>query len=202
MCFNRTMRPLVFTVPHAWIFWIAYVWAFWPELLLVTRADPSARSRSSRDAGSLRIIAIGMWVAMLIGFFLSFLEVGRFHGAEKVWFWAGVVLLVVGSLLRRLCRHTLGEYFTGDVQARVDQPVIERGPYRWVRHPSYTGGLAMFLGIGLSLTSWASLLVLVATSIAVYSFRVIVEERALVETLGDRYRAYQKRTKRLIPFII
>ncbi len=196
------MRPLVFTVPYAWVFWAVYAWAFWPELLLVTRADPSARSRSSRDAGSLRVIALGMWAAMLAGFWLSFLEVGRFHVGEKLWFWTGVVLLAAGSLLRRLCWHTLGEYFTGDVQARVDQPVIERGPYRWVRHPSYTGGLAMFLGIGLSLQSWASLLVLVATSVAVYAFRIIVEERALAQTLGDRYRDYQKRTKRLIPFVI
>jgi protein-S-isoprenylcysteine O-methyltransferase Ste14 len=108
---------------------------------------------------------------------------------------------VLGSLLRRYCWRTLGEYFTGDVQARAGQPVIRTGPYSLVRHPSYSGGILMHIGIGLALCSWLSLAVLTVTAIATYWYRVRVEERVLVDTVGEPYRIYMQERKRFIPYI-
>jgi len=105
-------------------------------------------------------------------------------------------------LLRRYCWRALGEYFTGDVKARADQPVIRSGPYRFVRHPSYTGAMMMFVGIGLALGNWVSLALVTIAAIAAYSYRVAVEERALVEAIGDPYKAYMKERKRFIPYVI
>lgn len=197
------MRPLVFMWPYAGLFWPVFVWAFWPELILVTRARRSAAARTSRDAGSLRIIVRGLWIALLAALLLSFVGATQWSPvAGRVVVLGGTILLIGGSLLRRLCWRTLGQYFTGDVQARSDQPVIERGPYRWVRHPSYTGGILMFTGVGVALCNWLSVAVLVMTSIGVYSYRVHVEERALLETVGAAYATYMKRTTRYIPFIL
>jgi len=117
-------------------------------------------------------------------------------------FAAGVSLILLGSLLRRYCWRTLGEYFTGDVRARAEQPVISSGPYRLVLHPSYTAGMMMFIGIGLALGSWLSLALLTITTIATYSYRVMVEERALLDTIGEPYRSYIKERKRFIPYIV
>jgi len=61
--------------------------------------------------------------------------------------------------------------------------------------------MLMYVGLGLALTNWQSLLVLVLASTIVYSYRVWVEERALVATLGERYVAYVRRTKRFVPFV-
>jgi protein-S-isoprenylcysteine O-methyltransferase Ste14 len=114
----------------------------------------------------------------------------------------GVASIFLGSLLRRYCWRTLGEYFTGDVRARADQPVIRTGPYRLVRHPSYTAGMMMNIGIGLALGSWASFALLTIATIATYLYRVKVEERALLNTIGEPYRSYMKETKRFVPYIV
>jgi protein-S-isoprenylcysteine O-methyltransferase Ste14 len=91
-------------------------------------------------------------------------------------FVAGLLMVVLGSMLRRYCWRTLGEYFTGDVRARPDQPVIRSGPYRFVRHPSYTAGMMMYIGTGLALGSWLSLALLTIATIATYSYRVACSE--------------------------
>jgi protein-S-isoprenylcysteine O-methyltransferase Ste14 len=83
-----------------------------------------------------------------------------------------------------------------------DQPVITSGPYRWVRHPSYTAGMMMFIGIGLALGSWVSFVLLTVATIATYSYRVAVEERVLLETIGEPYASYLKQRKRFIPYIV
>jgi protein-S-isoprenylcysteine O-methyltransferase Ste14 len=111
----------------------------------------------------------------------------------------GIAFLIAGSLLRRHCWKPLGEHFTGDVQAEAYQPVITRGAYRWVRHPADTGGILMFAGIGVALASWGSFAILVVAAIVVYGYRVRVEERALVQTIGEPYVAYVKTHKPFVP---
>jgi protein-S-isoprenylcysteine O-methyltransferase Ste14 len=144
-----------------------------------------------------------MWIALLAAYLLAFVKAWSFPRNWQVpLFVAGVVMILLGSLLRRYCWRTLGEYFTGDVRARADQPVVTSGPYRLVRHPSYTAGMVMFIGIGLALGNWLSLVLLTIATIATYSYRVVVEERALVEAIGEPYLAYMKERKRFIPYIV
>jgi protein-S-isoprenylcysteine O-methyltransferase len=123
-------------------------------------------------------------------------------GAQVPVFALGMAMIILGSLLRRSCWRTLGEYFTGDVRAKADQPVIRTGPYRLVRHPSYTAGMMMNIGIGLALGSWISFALLTIATIGTYAYRVKVEERALVTAIGEPYRIYMKESKRFIPYIV
>ena len=197
------MRPLPFVWPYALVFWAAYVWAFGPEWRIVREGVKGSRSAESPDSGSLRLLLTGQWIALMAALLLAFFHVWPFPaGVIRPLFALGVTLLLLGSLLRRYCWRTLGEYFTGDVRARVDQPVIRTGPYRFVRHPSYTGGLMMFIGIGLALGSILGFLLLTLTTIAAYGYRVAVEERALLEAIGEPYRFYMTESKRFIPFIV
>ena len=83
-----------------------------------------------------------------------------------------------------------------------DQHVIEAGPYRLIRHPSYTGLLITLLGFGLSTTNWLSLLVLMGCVLIGLCYRIHVEERVLQEHLGQQYQEYMQRTNRLIPFVL
>lgn len=109
--------------------------------------------------------------------------------------------MLAGLILRWYAIAVLGSAFTVKVGIRPDQRVSERGPYRWVRHPSYTGSLLTITGILLCCTNLLSLLA-VALPVAGYVYRIRVEERALVALLGDAYRAYMQKTRRLIPFVL
>lgn len=197
------MRPLPFVWPYALVFWVIYVWAFLPEWKVVQGGREGVKDADSKDSGSLKAILGGMWAALLIAYPLAFVKAWAFPQRWQLpLFVVGVLLIVLGSLLRRYCFRTLGEYFTGDVKARPDQPVITSGPYRLVRHPSYTAGMMMFIGIGLALGSWFSFALLTIATIATYSYRVAVEERVLLETIGEPYGKYMKERKRFLPYIV
>jgi protein-S-isoprenylcysteine O-methyltransferase Ste14 len=95
----------------------------------------------------------------------------------------------------------LGASFTGDVRAAPDQRIITTGAYRLLRHPSYTAGTLLNVGFGVALGNWGSLALLALAAIAVYSYRLAVEERALLGVVGEPYREFIRTRRRLIPFI-
>ena len=108
--------------------------------------------------------------------------------------------MFIGALaLRWYAIVYLGRYFTVNVAIARDHRVIDSGPYRYVRHPSYTGALAAFLGLGLLLNNAAALLMIIVPPLLVFLRRIRIEEAALLAGLGDNYRAYMQRTRRLIP---
>jgi protein-S-isoprenylcysteine O-methyltransferase Ste14 len=92
-----------------------------------------------------------------------------------------------------------GRFFTTDVRVHPGQTVVEDGPYRWVRHPPYTGLLAIFVGVGLALGNWASLATLVLLPTIGLVYRIRVEERALLDGLGEPYRRFAASRSRLVP---
>jgi protein-S-isoprenylcysteine O-methyltransferase len=114
---------------------------------------------------------------------------------------AGVALVVAGLTLRWYAIIHLGRYFTVNVSIAADHAVVESGPYRFVRHPSYSGALTAFLGLGICAENWLSLLVLVVPITLAFLRRIAIEEAALIEALGSNYTVYAARTRRLIPGI-
>jgi protein-S-isoprenylcysteine O-methyltransferase Ste14 len=191
--------PLVYTWPYAIVFWGVFVWAFAPEVRVVS-SKPD-RASASQDAHSKRLIMIGQGVAMLAAFTIA-AKVPSGMLPHGVWcFWIGVGALAGGSLLRRHCFRMLGSSFTGAVIVRPDQGVVERGAYRYVRHPSYSAGMVLFAGIGIALGNWISLAVLVSAVAGVYAYRVRIEEHALATIIGEPYVRYMSRTKRFVPFL-
>src|SRR4029078_3274371 len=95
----------------------------------------------------------------------------------------------------------LGRLFGMGVMTVPDQVVVESGPYAMMRHPSYTGALMTVLGVMLCSTNWLTLACFVI-ALPGFAYRIAVEERALVAALGDPYRDYMRRTKRLIPYLL
>jgi protein-S-isoprenylcysteine O-methyltransferase Ste14 len=115
--------------------------------------------------------------------------------------WIALVLFWGGISLRLWSFRTLGRYFTFTVQTSSDQPVINQGPYRVIRHPSYSGLLLIFIAVGLFIGNWYSFVVLTVAVAGGLVFRIRVEERALLQSLGDSYRDYAATHKRLVPLI-
>jgi protein-S-isoprenylcysteine O-methyltransferase Ste14 len=112
---------------------------------------------------------------------------------------AGLLLMWAGLALRIWAIRVLGNSFRTTVEVDPGQQVVDRGPYRWLRHPSYTGILLITTGLGLAEGNWLSLALLVVLPAAVLMRRIYVEEAVLTSVLGQPYADYRTRTKRLVP---
>jgi protein-S-isoprenylcysteine O-methyltransferase Ste14 len=190
--------PPVFNYPEAALFWIVFICFFYLEIQLTRTIARNPFNK--QDAGTRLLIKIGNGIAFFLALFLSFLPLFVIP-SQRIFLNAGIAILIIGSLFRQYSIRILGKYFTPEVIVDTNQPVIESGPYRWIRHPGYSGAFLMFLGIGLAFGSWLSLIVFFLEAFFVYSRRVKAEEKAMLETIGEPYRVYLARTKRFIPFI-
>ncbi len=113
----------------------------------------------------------------------------------------GAILFFLGMVLRWWAIIHLGRFFTVNVAIAADHRVVSDGPYRLVRHPSYTGALLAFLGLGILLHNWLAAVVLVVPIMVAFLWRIHVEEGALMTALGSAYTEYMARTKKLVPYL-
>ncbi len=156
-----------------------------------------------QDKGSHVVLICLVTFGSLLGVWLAFtVPATAITSTRTFLFWLGILLINVGIVFRLYAIHVLGAFFTTTVAVASEQTVIETGPYRLIRHPSYTGLLITLFGLGLSCTNWLSLLVLMGCALIGLSYRIHVEEHVLQEHLGQRYQEYMRRTKRLIPFVL
>lgn len=169
-------------------------------LLTVTRRSRS-RTGTKQDKSTLLIVWVVIMASVLAGIYVAkhWPAAALPHG--QMFAFLGVFLFVAGLLLRWWAIITLGRFFTVDVVIEKDHELVERGPFRLVRHPSYTGVLLAFVGFALTLRNWASLLIILLPIFAVFIRRMNVEEDALSRALGSRYADYMRRIKRLVPFV-
>ena len=162
------------------------------------------RSRLNRlgaasEPWSQVIVAVSIIGGLLGGLAAASVDSADLRAGRWPVFVLGLVLMALGIFVRQWSIQTLGRFFTGDVRVSGHQPVIDRGPYRWARHPSYGGLIIFFIGFGLSLTNFISLVILAVVPTAGLIARIHFEERALLATLGEPYRRYAATRKRLIP---
>jgi protein-S-isoprenylcysteine O-methyltransferase len=171
------------------------------ELLLTVTRRSRSRTGTKQDRSTLRVLWVVIMASVAAGIYVA----GNWPAATlphgRMVAFAGVVLFIGGLLLRWWAIITLGRFFTVDVTIEKDHQLVERGPFRMVRHPSYTGVLLAFVGFALSLRNWAALLVILLPIGVAFIHRMNVEEEALSRALGGRYTDYIRRTKRLVPFV-
>ena len=110
-----------------------------------------------------------------------------------------LALLATGLLVRITAIYTLGRSFTANVSIHATQTLHRSGLFRYLRHPSYTGMLLIFLALGLRLQNWLSLAIVLVPPFAALLYRIHVEEAALTGAFGEQYTEYSRTTKRLIP---
>jgi protein-S-isoprenylcysteine O-methyltransferase Ste14 len=166
------------------------------ELPSLGRSRPGS---SGADRGSYAAITVLMTAGYWSAFFFAARPRGFAFGSWSSWL--GTFLAVGGTLFRLWAIRTLGRFFTRSVRVSSDQPVVRDGPYRWLRHPSYTGSILASVGVGFALGNAVSLACLLAANLLGFGYRIVVEEKALADALGEPYRSYSSRTKRLIPFV-
>lgn len=170
------------------------------ELLLVLRRRSKSRV-VDKDRSTLTLLWLVICASIWVSFFLrAALPQGRLP-YPQFFYATGLVLLVLGLIVRWIAITHLGRFFTVNVAIAQDHQLITTGPYRFVRHPSYSGTLLVFLGFGLCLLNIFSFLAILLPISAAFLWRMHVEEDALRQAFGDRYRSYAAKTRRVIPFL-
>ncbi|MCI4360186.1 MAG: isoprenylcysteine carboxylmethyltransferase family protein [Thermoplasmata archaeon] len=111
----------------------------------------------------------------------------------------GAPLMVAGLAVRVWALTTLGKFFTMPITLRSDHELVRNGPYRWIRHPAYTGGFLTAIGLPIVLGTPAGVVVTVVACMLAYVWRIRIEERVLLSRFGDTYREYSRTTWRLLP---
>lgn len=197
------MHALIAYSPfHRAVFYAALFVCFAPEWIgsFFQRMEPGA---VKRDRGSHAWLFVAMGIGVLAAFFLvnANLPGTTLTRRQVLQFWIGIAMMLCGLTFRWYAIRALGKFFTRTVATRAGQYVVDTGPYRWIRHPSYSGALLMFVGMGIAMTNWAALLAIMAGALVGYARRVHVEEQALCADLGQPYRDYMKRTWRFVPFV-
>lgn len=194
------MGPLTSTNVGARIAFYLVVGVF-AVLEQLTRLRSWRNQQGARaDRGSLVVVILSVGVGLAGAVLLAVhLPSAAIRTGRWPLFVAGLTLMCAGIALRQWAVATLGRFFTVDVRVHPDHVVVERGPYRWVRHPSYTGLIVTLVGFGLALGNWASLAVVTVIPTAGLVVRIHFEERALLDGLGEPYRRFAAGRARLIP---
>jgi protein-S-isoprenylcysteine O-methyltransferase Ste14 len=168
------------------------------EAGLIIRDRVRGKGSFARDRGTLFLNIIIITVALAAAGMLtaslknSAWQFGPTGLAGPVVMWAGLAVRIWAIVV-------LGRSFRTTVEVDAGQQVVDRGPYRWVRHPSYTGILLLMAGLSLVYGNWPALAVLLVLPAGVLIYRIFVEEAALTEVIGRAYTDYAARTKRLVP---
>ena len=175
-------------------FWVILLGVFVTDGIFVRRHEGfKEKGKRKKELFSPLLLLAWLAAAIVIGY--------AGIGVLPDWlFYPGEILFVAGYAFQIYSITLLGRYYSTLVEVQPDHNVIERGPYRFIRHPNYLGQTVGAVGLGLALQSWVSLLVLLVIGGSFFAYRIRNEEAFLVTEMGG-YADYMKRTKRLIPFI-
>jgi len=157
-------------------------------------AAPAQRSESK----SSRAVHVFLVNAALIFVFAPIRGLGRLVPASTLIMCLGLALETIGLFIAIWARRHLGRNWSGAVSIKVEHQLIRSGPYRWLRHPIYTGLLAMYIGPALLTGEW---LALIGVAMAVFAYwrKIRLEESALDTAFGADYDTYRQQTWALVP---
>ena len=175
-------------------------WLISEVVLGVARRVKQGSARVS-DRGSLLLLWVVIGISVASGGCLQFVELGRMTLSPGTSRLVALGLIVLGLVVRWSAILTLGRFFNTSVAIQVGHRIVRSGLYRSVRHPSYSGLLLAFAGLGVAFRSWLSLAAVLIPVVAAVVYRIHVEEGALLETFGEQYVDYCQTTRRLIPWV-
>ena len=179
----------------------SYLYGFF-EIFLSMRQRQQRKQEivKSGDKASIWILTVLIGIGYLLSFSIGATTTGRINHWDT-FFTIGMIIVLSGLIIRISSISTLKQHFTYTVAKIENHELIENGLYKRIRHPGYLGQLIIFAGISTSLSNWLSVLLMIIPVLVGYLYRIKTEERFMVENMGQKYIDYQKRTKKLIPWI-
>jgi protein-S-isoprenylcysteine O-methyltransferase len=178
--------------------YLSLVWALLEMAYAVCNRRASGSASHEKDKGSFIWITVSITVGMTVACTFAFSGKGAFRHAHR-WELAGLLLLIVGAVIRLHAIRILGRHFTSRVTILQDHALVRDGLYRFVRHPSYLGEILILIGLGAVLANAVSLVAAPLFATVVLLLRIQLEERALAEHFGQAYEDYRRVTWRLLP---
>ncbi|MBI3511167.1 MAG: isoprenylcysteine carboxylmethyltransferase family protein [Bacteroidetes bacterium] len=168
-------------------------------LLMFLKKSKSSEVKFEKDKSSMTLL----WIVIVISIVGGNIAARNFQYQNYLVniIYAGMGILLFGMIFRLIAIYHLGKEFTVDVVIGKNHVLHDTGMYKYLRHPSYLGLLLEFGGMSMLFNSWVAIPVIVIPILIGLMYRMKIEEEALCESLGDPYRNYMKRTKRIIPGI-
>jgi protein-S-isoprenylcysteine O-methyltransferase Ste14 len=190
---------------YRWFFTILMVgmWVGWFVLWRVMALRVKAAAQSERVASRLSHLAPLIFAGCLLAApRLPFLGLDHRFVPLALWVaWLAVALTLAGLLFCAWARLVLAGNWSSDVQLKQGHELVVDGPYRWVRHPIYTGLLLMFAGTALAVGEWRGVLAVVIAAAAFWR-KLRLEEAVMRRQFGGVYDQYAWRVRALIPFVL
>jgi protein-S-isoprenylcysteine O-methyltransferase Ste14 len=170
------------------------------EVVLRRRGDADTADwlGGEDDRRSTPLLAASYGLSVILLIVLGVAGIGAVPVSAR---WIGVAMVAAGLAVRGWGMAVLGRHYTRTLRVGGDQHIVTRGPYRLIRHPGYAGSLLAWTGYCLGVGNWIALVAVAALMLLAYTWRISSEERMLARHFGDQYRAYQRHTARLIPYL-
>ncbi|SDF21263.1 Protein-S-isoprenylcysteine O-methyltransferase Ste14 [Mucilaginibacter pineti] len=182
------------------IFYIVYCIWFATEIVINRALRSNSADKQNADKGSLIII----WLTISLSITAAILVSSNYYlpiYPNVLVQYIGMAIILTGVVLRIIAVRMLGKFFTADVTIRQGHQLIKTGFYKYFRHPSYTASLLSFIGFGVALNNWCSLLIVAVAITIAFTIRIKIEEKALITQFGNDYITYKKEAYGLIPFV-
>jgi len=179
-------------IPALWLAWFVY----WMAVARDVKATTREESPGSRAAHILPLVVAAwlLWAPRVPGDLLN----ERILPRGPVLYFAGAAVLAYGLGFAVWARRHLGRNWSGTVTLKDTHELIRSGPYRYVRHPIYTGLLLGFVGSAIARDEWRGVLAVVIAWLTLWR-KLRLEERWMQETFGDAYSRYRSEVPALIP---
>lgn len=181
------------------------IWVLWTILWLVFARNVKVTAHRQAALPRLLNMALLLCAAALLAaphLPVSALEARLLPGSQwKLWAAVGAALTFLGLLFTVWARIYLGRNWSGVAAVKADHELITGGPYRWVRHPIYSGLALAFVGMAIAGGQWRGVLAIALALIAIVQ-RIIVEERFMRQQFGVVYDAYAQRVRAFVPGLI
>jgi protein-S-isoprenylcysteine O-methyltransferase Ste14 len=181
-------------------FTATYCTWFLMEFLLTRLLHSKSTDKKNTDKNSLSLLWVIIVATITIAVFISM----RFYSPifrDPQWRYLGLIVIIIGIIIRFIAIISLGKFFTVDVTIRQNHRLKKDGLYKYLRHPSYFASLVSFAGFGISLNNCLGLGLSVVAITAAFIIRIRIEEKILVEQFGFEYLDYMRCTKGIIPFV-
>lgn len=183
------------------VLWVSYVAWFVMEWWVISRDRRRFTGRTA-DRGSFFGFFICIPLALIIAFGAAFRHPEwRITAWQPALSWIGIAMIWAGMAFRLWAVLTLGAFFRTSVVVQEGHQLVTAGPYRWLRHPAYTGVIVTMVGLGLALGNWVSLLAMAVLPTLAIAWRMHVEEQALAEQFGEAYKQFRESRSAVLPCV-